>query len=512
MSKRRCGVSSVAFALVLVLSAHPAAAQNTCSNTLIITGINNKGVPDKAEVSLTRVNYDYTAVEVARRNDEQVTFMGIDAPVADASVRYNCAGYVADRLWVIGQYKANVDQMATAITKFGNPVFPKRTQPGFAEPGFMETVKAGDIVIYGPNTHIAFVESLDPITIVGKDNEGAVFRYPAGSEKTDVLQKFGGEPLYYTLPRSRLTGLSKKSKLDVCGPCETGALVAPGPVEVSCPGAVPAADTDSIKKQAEKLRRDSLKSTGLGANYEYEWKTAMDIKVSVTEPDNGGSGRRGNPKVITRTYTVTPTCERLNAPPKTNTMERGTPTILTHVITVENKVPPKLTGTPPLSIPLKPSDRFPPPDTGSIHALDNCSTDKPQVRWIEDLLSRPGTGRHGDPRVVVRKYQVSDSTGNSIDVRQTITVEDDAAPPTERFESPSIPGGRFDWCAVLGDSCGQPAADAFCSLKGYARSVDLAKAQNVGRTKLVNGQDCDCVTRKCDGYTCDGFKHITCAR
>jgi hypothetical protein len=588
MFTRQCVLCALAVALAWGLSSNPAAAQTTCTNTLIVRGINKSGVPDKALVSLKRLNYDYMLPETQRQNKGQVDFMGTKpAKVADSSLSYNCAGYVLNRLRSIGLYNTNVQEVRELFEKFGEPA----RMRGTARTGFVVTVKVGDIVIYGTDVHVAFVESVNPITIVGKDNEGAVFRYREGDESSSAISRWG-ERKYWTLDWSRITSWSKNTEFDECGPCELGSFAAPAAVEVSCPHLAPApSDTAFFNKQAHKTRQ------GLINEKIHEWKTAANTEVSVAVSDNGSSGRRGSPKVITRTYTVTPMCERKTGP-ATITMVSGLPATLTQVITVEDKVPPsfpvpvsatvtgcqedplpkpppgyqtagkdncggnvtitytdsvkggrgsttdplvvertftakdesgnsknylqvfkvvdtippKLTGATPSSICLKTSDRFPSPDPGSIHAQDNCSTDRPQVAWIEDLLSRPGTGRPGDPRVVVRKYQVSDRAGNSIDVRQTITVEDDAAPMTERFENPSIAGGRLDWCAIFGENCGTPAANAFCRLKGYARSVNHEKAPNLGRTKLVNGQDCDCVSKKCGNYTCDGFKYVTCVK
>ena len=72
------------------------------------------------------------------------------------------------------------------------------------------------------------------------------------------------------------------------------------------------------------------------------------------------------------------------------------------------------------------------------------------------------------------------------------------------FSNPRIGGGRLDWCLQWSAACGKPAADAYCRSRGFAGALNFSKATGVGRTVLISGTGCN-------GATCAGFRHITCA-
>ncbi len=72
------------------------------------------------------------------------------------------------------------------------------------------------------------------------------------------------------------------------------------------------------------------------------------------------------------------------------------------------------------------------------------------------------------------------------------------------YQNPSIGGMRLDWCLNWSAKCGKPAADAYCRSRGSVGAVDFSQASGVGQTKLITG-------RVCNGPTCAGFRHITCA-
>lgn len=79
--------------------------------------------------------------------------------------------------------------------------------------------------------------------------------------------------------------------------------------------------------------------------------------------------------------------------------------------------------------------------------------------------------------------------------------------PVQFYYKPKWGADRLDWCLNWGTGCGKPAADKFCSKKGFARAKNFSIDADIGavtRTRLITtGAVCD------QGY-CDGFKGITC--
>lgn len=72
------------------------------------------------------------------------------------------------------------------------------------------------------------------------------------------------------------------------------------------------------------------------------------------------------------------------------------------------------------------------------------------------------------------------------------------------FPEPKLDRYRVDWCYKLNESCGRPAADHFCRLKGFKKARQYEVAHNIGLTRVMS-----------DGYICrhkdcDGFKFIQC--
>jgi hypothetical protein len=80
---------------------------------------------------------------------------------------------------------------------------------------------------------------------------------------------------------------------------------------------------------------------------------------------------------------------------------------------------------------------------------------------------------------------------------------------TATFSHPSWMGDRLDWCVNWSESCGKPAADAFCKAQGFAYATSFARDPNIGSfnpTRLIGSG------AVCDQDMCDGFRYITCYR
>lgn len=75
------------------------------------------------------------------------------------------------------------------------------------------------------------------------------------------------------------------------------------------------------------------------------------------------------------------------------------------------------------------------------------------------------------------------------------------------FDNPYYGDYRLDWCLSWGDDCGEPAAEAFCKLKGYDVATDFDPAPDIGAispTYVIKAG------RVCNREFCDGFEQIRC--
>ncbi|WP_378183441.1 gliding motility-associated C-terminal domain-containing protein [Aquimarina sp. SS2-1] len=194
-----------------------------------------------------------------------------------------------------------------------------------------------------------------------------------------------------------------------------------------------------------------------------------DIEVVTDEADNSGeppvvafisdvSDGNSNPEIITRTYSVTDAA--------------GNSINVTQTITINDTTAP--TASNPPSIAVECSSDIPAPDISVVtDASDNCGT--PTVAFVSDDTFVAGQ--------VTRTYSVTDAAGNSINVTQTITIEDTTAPtasnpPSIAVEcSSDIPAPDISVVTDASDNCGTPTV-AFVS-------DDTSVAGQVTRTYSV---------------------------
>ena len=109
-----------------------------------------------------------------------------------------------------------------------------------------------------------------------------------------------------------------------------------------------------------------------------------------------------------RTYSVTDDCG--------NTMN------VTQTITVDDVTPPTASNPQPFNVEC--TADIPASDiTAVTDALDNCTV-SPVVAFVSDV-----SDGNTCPEVITRTYSVTDDCGNTMNVTQTITV-DDVTPPT----------------------------------------------------------------------------------
>ncbi|MBS9463147.1 hypothetical protein KIM67_12060, partial [Flagellimonas sp. 389] len=154
----------------------------------------------------------------------------------------------------------------------------------------------------------------------------------------------------------------------------------PTAIVVECAADVPSPDTDLVMDEADNC-------------------TSSPTVTFVSDVSDGNS----NPEIITRTYRVTDTS--------------GNSIDVEQTITVNDTTDP--TASNPTAITVECAADVPTPDTDLVTGeSDNC-TASPTVAFISD--STVGN-------VITRTYRVTDAAGNSIDVEQTITINDTQDP------------------------------------------------------------------------------------
>jgi hypothetical protein len=84
-----------------------------------------------------------------------------------------------------------------------------------------------------------------------------------------------------------------------------------------------------------------------------------------------------------------------------------------------------------------------------------------------------------------------------------------AGPQEETFRFPVHQVYRLNYCLADGQGCGEPAANAWCEARGFARALRWTQEDNIGALYptvfIGNGSICD-------KFLCDGFEEITCTR
>jgi len=165
------------------------------------------------------------------------------------------------------------------------------------------------------------------------------------------------------------------------------------PVNVSCIGDIPAADADLVTDEADNCSVPTV-------------AFVSDVSDGQTCPER-----------ITRTYSVTDACN--------NSIN------VTQIITINDDIAPTADSLSPITG-LQCIGEVPQPDISLIpNVSDNCST--PVVTFVSDTSNNQTC-----PETITRLYRVTDACNNSIDVPQTIIINDDMAPELVSPLDPNI--------------------------------------------------------------------------
>src|SRR5690554_489950 len=159
---------------------------------------------------------------------------------------------------------------------------------------------------------------------------------------------------------------------------------APANLTVQCIGDVPAANVALITDEADNC-------------------TVTPTVTHVSDVSDGNTC----PEVITRTYRITDDC--------------GNSTDVVQTITIDDNTNP--TGTAPADLTVQCIGDVPAADVTLItDEADNCTVN-PVVTHVSDV-----SDGNTCPEVITRTYNIADDCGNSTDVVQTITIDDNTNP------------------------------------------------------------------------------------
>jgi hypothetical protein len=331
----------------------------------------------------------------------------------DITARENCAGYVFRKRFKLGgPYLANVEPLYEIAKRYGHKLTgPERLAP-----------KIGDIVFYGPLKHVAVVvedgivvqnpDSGRPMVarhalIEGKDNEGPYLRYRDGEENYwELNDRWGAKEIWHIdapVPVGKAYGTDQ---------CRTPPITCPAQqlgfaCEIQVPN--PKSVIESLQNQAvPKLDRTK-----------HRWLSAGPVaEITSRDVADAGKGTRGNPKIITRTFSG-----RLYYDYPTGLA----PFSCTQSIRVEADPPLITTSLGKEAIAECESEVQNPKNEIYYHitAGDSCGQNLQVTCNKED---RKGKGCVRDPLVITRIYTATDESGVSSTFSRKITVIDKTAP------------------------------------------------------------------------------------
>jgi len=221
----------------------------------------------------------------------------------------------------------------------------------------------------------------------------------------------------------------------------------PSPINVECLADVPAPDVTVVTDEADNC-------------------TAAPAVTFVSDVSDGNTC----PEVITRSYSVTDDC--------------GNSINVTQTIIIDDITPPTASNPPPINVEC--SGDVPAPDiTVVTDEADNC-TAAPAVAFVSDL-----SDGNTCPEVITRTYSITDDCGNSVNVTQTITVEDITDPVINNCPADiTVPADGITCDAVV--SWTEPTATDNCNLASFTGSHVPGATFSTGTTTVTYTATDDC--------------------
>ena len=214
----------------------------------------------------------------------------------------------------------------------------------------------------------------------------------------------------------------------------------PAPVTVQCASAVPVPNITVVTDEADNC-------------------TAAPVVAFVSDVSNGATC----PEVITRTYSVTDAC--------------GNSINVTQTITIDDTTNP--TASNPAPVTVQCTSAVPVPNiTVVTDEADNC-TAAPVVAWVSDV-----SDGNTCPEVITRTYSVTDACGNSINVTQTITIDDTTVPVITGCPSDiTVSNDAGDCTAVV--NWALPVANDNCGILSFVSSHNPGDSFPIGSTTVT---------------------------
>lgn len=220
----------------------------------------------------------------------------------------------------------------------------------------------------------------------------------------------------------------------------------PAPITVECLSEVPLPDISVVTDEADNC-------------------SSLPMVAFVGDVSDGNTC----PEIITRTYSVTDAC--------------GNTINVSQTITVQDLTPPTASNPPPVSVECLAD--VPPPDISVVSdEADNCGA--PVVTFV-------GEASDGNtcPGIITRTYSVTDACGNSINVEQTITVDDVTDPVISNCPADiTVPADPVTCDAVV--SWTEPTATDNCSLASFTASHAPGSVFAPGTTNVTYTAVDDC--------------------
>jgi len=195
-----------------VCSTPTLAQQRECNKSFRIQGVDKDGKSQDFVITFKRflVDFDQSVIDVKELEEER-KYRGYYTlkPNLHPTRLTNCPGYVANYLWGTGNTTSSVSEIHTRII---NVFLQREFSSG--------SVQKGDIVIFGPDTHIAVVTgpgTTNRFPIESKDNEGAPLEGVMDTSRfNDPIIVRNGSPRFYRLLPFTVTEVAP-------GNCDAGA-------------------------------------------------------------------------------------------------------------------------------------------------------------------------------------------------------------------------------------------------------------------------------------------------
>lgn len=158
------------------------------------------------------------------------------------------------------------------------------------------------------------------------------------------------------------------------------------------------------------------------------------------------------------------------------------------------KIPPELRGPTGLALGrVNTGQSSPrPPRDPCVAARDSHARNSPVAYKLDELCAR------------LRAARLIGTSVSASPIPQITPSE-----PGKVYNSPMIVAANgqitmLDYCRDYGSSCGKPAADAFCMMKGHPAASGFQISDDIGHTAIIS------TGNFCDDPTCDGFTKIQC--